>query len=153
MSRKLSPGQAQKWIVREKEAYAIVCALKKWASWIGLQPVLILSDHKSLEEWANEHLDKPTGPTGRQARWHLLLSHFKVDVGYVPGPENQIPDIMTRWAYPACETTKDISMHGNEEDDKAMEEIIEWEKAQEKSCCMISICWPENMLENVKGSG
>ena len=60
LSRKLTPGQAAKWIVREKEAYAIVCALKKWASWIGLKPVLILSDHKSLEEWAHEVLDKPT---------------------------------------------------------------------------------------------
>ena len=29
MSRKLTPGQSAKWIVREKEAYAIVCALKK----------------------------------------------------------------------------------------------------------------------------
>jgi hypothetical protein len=117
-SRKLTPGQGAKWIVREKEAYAIVSALKKWASWIGLQPVLILTDHKSLEEWAHETLNTPTGPTGRQARWHLLLSHFKVDVGYVPGPDNEIPDIMTRWAYPACETEGDVSMHGSPEDDK-----------------------------------
>ena len=118
LSRKLTPGQGAKWIVREKEAYAIVSALKKWASWIGLQPVLILTDHKSLEEWAHETLNTPTGPTGRQARWHLLLSHFKVDVGYVPGPDNEIPDIMTRWAYPACETEGDVSMHGSPEDDK-----------------------------------
>ena len=73
---------------------------------------------------------KPTGPTGRQARWHELLSHFKVDVGYVPGSENEIADVMTRWAYPACETN-DVSIHGNMENDKAMQEIIEWEKEQE----------------------
>ena len=29
MSKKLTPGQAKKWYVREKEAYAIVMALKK----------------------------------------------------------------------------------------------------------------------------
>ena len=73
MSRKLTPGQASKWPVREKEAYAIVCALEKWASWIGLQEVLVLTDHKSLESWATEVLDSPTGPSGRQAQWHLKV--------------------------------------------------------------------------------
>ena len=80
--------------------------------------MLIFTDHKSLEEWAQETLNTPTGPTGRQARWHLLLSHFKVDVGYEPQPDNEIPDIMTRWSYPAWETEGDVRMHGSPEDDK-----------------------------------
>ena len=146
LSRKLTPGQAAKWIVRGKEAYAIVCALKKWASWIGLQPVLILSDHKSLEEWAHEVLDKPTGPSGRQARWHLLLSHFKVDVGYVPGPENHIPDIMSRWAYPACETGGDVSMHGSLEDDEKMRKSSSLKRLKKENVAWYplnirEVCW------------
>ena len=47
-SRKLTPGQL-KWTPRGKETYAVVLALSKWASWIGLQPVLVLTDHNSLE--------------------------------------------------------------------------------------------------------
>ena len=51
-SRKLSKGQ-QKWTPREQETYALVSALRKWAGWIGFQPVLILTDHKALERWVN----------------------------------------------------------------------------------------------------
>ena len=67
-SRKLTPGQVRTWSPREKETYAIVLALQKWASWIGLQPILVLTDHKSLESWATEVLDTPSGPAGRRAR-------------------------------------------------------------------------------------
>ena len=42
---------------RELETYAIILVLLKWESWIGLQPVLILTDHKSLEAWTREVLD------------------------------------------------------------------------------------------------
>ena len=61
-SRKLTAGQIRTWPVREKGAYAVVSILKKYASLIGLQPVLILTDHKSLENWATEVLDGPGGP-------------------------------------------------------------------------------------------
>ena len=149
---KLTPGQAKNWVVREKEAYAIVSALKKWASWIGLQPVLILSDHKSLEEWAAETLGKPTGLSGRQARWHLLLSRFNVRVGYMPGRDNEIADIMSRWAYPACEDVEDVSMHGNAEDGQKVHDIIALEKARERSCCVFSLEWPDGLLKKLKNT-
>ena len=40
-SRKLQQSQ-QNWSPREKEAYAIVSALEKWDSWIGLQPLSLI---------------------------------------------------------------------------------------------------------------
>ena len=43
-SRKLGKSQLN-WTPREKETYAVVEALKKWAGWIGLQPVVITTDH------------------------------------------------------------------------------------------------------------
>jgi len=52
MSRKLTTGQ-RNWVPREQETYAIILALEKWQSWIGLQPVLVLTDHKAIERWAN----------------------------------------------------------------------------------------------------
>ena len=51
MSHKLSILHERTWDIRDKETYAVVAALEKWSSWIGLQPVLILTDHKSLESW------------------------------------------------------------------------------------------------------
>ena len=71
MSRKLTDPQ-RNWTPRELETYAIIMALQKWESWIGLQPVLILTDHKSLESWTKEVLDTPSGPIGRRARWQSI---------------------------------------------------------------------------------
>ena len=34
-----------------------------------------------------------------------------------------------------------------------MREIIEWEKAQERQRCVVSIKWPEGMLQTIKGTG
>jgi hypothetical protein len=142
LSRKLTKGQADKWPIKEKETYAIISALEKWSSWIGLQPVLVLSDHKSLESWAHEILDGPTGPTGRQARWHLKLSHFDVTVGYVAGKDNTIGDILSRWAYPASEGTRDVSIHGSPADDEEMRGIIEEEERLERECAVVRLRWP-----------
>ena len=67
MSRKLTGSQLN-WVPREQETYAIILALQKWESWVGLQPILVLIDHKALEHWAHEVLDYPSGPVGRRAR-------------------------------------------------------------------------------------
>ena len=61
MSRKLT-GSQRNWVPREQETYAIILTLQKWKSWIGLQPVLVLTDHNALESWATEVLDTPLGP-------------------------------------------------------------------------------------------
>ena len=132
LSRKLTTGQ-RKWVPREQETYAIITALQKWQSWIGLQPVLVLTDHQALESWAKEVLDPPSGPIGRRARWHQILSKYDLTVGYIPGKENNIADILSRWAYPASQAFLDISKHGNAKDVEEMKEIIRQEKELEKS--------------------
>ena len=48
-SRILAEGQRRTWTAREKETYAIVCALRKWSGHIGLQPVVVCTDHQSLQ--------------------------------------------------------------------------------------------------------
>ena len=106
----------------------------KWQSWIGLQPVLVLTDHKSLEQWAKEEIETPSGPAGRRLRWHLVLSKFDLEVGYIPGKENEIQDILSRWAYPASTAYRDVTKHGSEKDDREMKKIIEEELKLEQKC-------------------
>ena len=48
-SRVLAEGQRPTWTVRKKETYAIVCALLKWSRHIRLLPVVVCSDHESLQ--------------------------------------------------------------------------------------------------------
>ena len=55
------------WSPREKEAYAVVASLTKWAGWIGTSPVAVITDHKSLESWVKEYVDTPSGPSGRKS--------------------------------------------------------------------------------------
>ena len=111
-SRKLA-GSQRNWSTREKETYAIVAALRKWAGVIGFQPVVVTTDHRALENWVTEHVDTPSGPRGRRARWHETLSQFDLTVKYVPGRENIVPDAMSRFAYPATSAREDVSFHGS----------------------------------------
>jgi hypothetical protein len=130
-SRKLTDSQRRTWTPREKEAYAMVSCLKKYASWIAFQPILLLTDHRSLESWATELLDTPSGPAGRKARWHVLLSRFNIHVRYLPGPQNLVADSLSRWAYPASKGLSDCSFHGSKADQMAMSDIISQERDEE----------------------
>ena len=130
-SRKLGGSQLN-WTPREKECYAIVCSLRKWAGWIGFQPVTILTDHRSLEEWAHENLDTPSGPRGRKARWHETLSQFKLEVRYVPGKDNVVADAMSRFAYPATSAREDVSFHGSAKAKEEVRAMAEKERQEER---------------------
>ena len=120
--------------------YAVVLALKKYAGWLGGQPVLVVTDHKSVSQWTTELLTTPTGPTSRQARWHQLLSHFDLRVEYIPGKDNEVPDCMSRFAYPAG--LLGVSIHESPKKEEEMRKIITQELAEEKSCSMVRMVCP-----------
>ena len=122
--RILAEGQRRTWTAREKETYAIVCALRKWSGHIGLQPVVVCTDHQSLQSWHKEHVDTPSGPAAKRARW--------LSVVYVPGKDNTVADCLSRWAYPAGKAWMDISSHGDAEETEEAKRIIEMEKAMEQ---------------------
>ena len=86
-----------------------MAGLWKWAGWIETTPVEVVTDHKSLEEWAQ----KMSSPTGRRARWHELFSQFNLTVIYMPGTTNIVADAMSRWAYPASTARDDVCAHGS----------------------------------------
>ena len=60
------------WSIHEKETYAILLTLQKFRSWLAssLVRIKILSDHKSLQYWYSEDLNKMVGAIGRRGRWH-----------------------------------------------------------------------------------
>ena len=131
MSRKLTVGQRDRWDTRDKETYAVVSGLERWAGHIGYNQVLILTDHKSLESWHKEYI-AGMGPTGRRARWHSKLNKFRIEVVHIPGSSNIVSDALSRWAYPASTGYEDTSWHGTEQDTTEMKEHLEAERQRER---------------------
>ena len=105
-------------------------ALMKWETWLGLQPVLVLTAHQDLEHWAREVLDAPSGPVGRRSRWHQFFSPYDLSVGYVPGKNNTVANVLSRFAYPESGSYQDISKHGSAQDEDEMEGIIFQERME-----------------------
>jgi len=101
--------------------------------------VVVKTDHKSLENWVTEHVDTPSGPAGRRARWHETLSKFDIKVVYTPGKDHLIADTLSRWAYPASKALADISKHGNVEATNESREIIEEEEREEEEMLSTNI--------------
>ena len=114
-------------------------SLRKWAGWIGFQPVLIKTDHRSLEDWVTEHVDTPSGPRGRRARWHETLSQFNLTVEYYPAKDNIVADAMSRYAYPASSAREDVSFHGSLAAHEEMKKIIEREVAEGRMVAVLTL--------------
>ncbi len=53
-----------------------------------------------------------------------ILNKSIVTVGYIPGSQNMIPEILSRWAYPASQAYRDISKHGTIKDLEEMEDFF-----------------------------
>ena len=131
-SRVLAEGPRRTWTAREKETYAILCVHRKWSGHIGLQPVVVCTDHQALQSWHKEHVDTPPGPAARRARWHETFAKLDLSVVYVPGDDNTVADCLSRWAYPAGKAWVDISGHRDAEETEEAKHIIELEKAMEE---------------------
>ena len=83
-SRVLAEGQRLTWTRREKKAYAIVMALRKWAGYIALHPVRVCRDHQSLQSWHKGYVDTPSGPAPGKARWQDTSAKFDLTLVYIP---------------------------------------------------------------------
>ena len=83
---------------------------------IGLQPIVVCTDHQSLQSWHKEHVDTPSGPAAQRVRWHETLAKFDLSVVYLPAKDHTVGDCLSRWAYPAGKAWMVISMHGDAEE-------------------------------------
>ena len=94
--------------------------------------MVVCTDHQSLQSWHMEHVDTPSGPAARRARWHETFAKFDLSVVYVPGKDNTVADCLSRWAYATGKAWMDISSHGDAEETEEAKRIIEMEKAMEQ---------------------
>jgi len=89
-SAKLSPTQ-MRWSTIEREAYAVMFALRKFRNFIFTTKTTILSDHSPLL-----YLRECAPRSAKLTRWALGLQEFDIDWKYRPGPKNQAADCLSR---------------------------------------------------------
>ena len=128
----LAEGQRRTWTPREKEAYGIVLALRKWAGYIPLHPITVCTDHQSLQSWHREHLDSPSGPASHRARWHETLAKFYLGAVYVVGKDNTVAECLSRFAHSVSKGVTDVPAHGNEAETAEAKKITDMEGMMEQ---------------------
>ena len=88
---------------------------------------MVVTDHRSLHNCVTEHVNTPSGPRGRRARWHETLSQFDLEIVYAPGPTNVVADATSRYAYPAASAREDVSFQGSAEASFQVKKMMEQE--------------------------
>ncbi len=99
----------------EKEAYAIVEALRKWRHYLIGRHFRLVTDQKSVS-FMFDNTKKSKVKNEKIQRWRIELSCYSYDVVYRPGGENHAADALSRaFCSAACpdniETLKDL--HSN----------------------------------------
>lgn len=90
ISRKLTKPELD-YSVTEKEALAIVWALREMRCYLLGSKFNIYSDHKCLGSLA-----KTADPTGRIARWLSILADYDLDIKLISGEKNCAADLLSR---------------------------------------------------------
>ena len=88
----------QNYSTTEREALALIEAIKKFQPYLHNRTFTVFTDHSSLR-WLMNVEDA----TGRVARWSLLLQQYDFDIVCRPGRENSNADSLSRRPYNTCE--------------------------------------------------
>ena len=80
----------------EKEALAIVYAVKKFHQYIYGREVEIITDHKPLTSLFHEKKGEPTMASARIQRWSLTLSTYNYKLRFKSGKHNNNADALSR---------------------------------------------------------
>lgn len=80
----------------EKEALAIVFAVKKFHQYLSGRSFEILTDHKPLQSIFSPKKGLPQHVSPRLQRFSLVLMHYDFEINYKPGKINYVADALSR---------------------------------------------------------
>ena len=98
-SRSLSAPE-RRYSQLDKEALAIVFAVKRFHQYLFGRRFTILSDHRPLKYLLGETRGIPTLASARVQRWALLLSAYDYVIDYRPGSKHANADVLSRLPLP-----------------------------------------------------
>ena len=79
----------------EKEAYAIVEAIRKWRHYVGTKHFTLLTDQKSVSFMFSK-TQHGTIKNDKLLQWRIELSAYSFDIKYKPGVKNVAADTFSR---------------------------------------------------------
>ena len=89
-STKLSDVQTR-WSTIEKEAFAVIYALRKFDVIVYGRRIVLYSDHNPLQ-----YLVSCTPKSAKLTRWALSLSRYDITVKHIAGKNNAVADCLSR---------------------------------------------------------
>ena len=109
-SRTLVPAE-KNYSQLEKEALAIVYAVKKFHTYLYGRHFFIYSDHQPLSYLLNESKGVPAMAASRIQHWALTLSAYEYTIIYRPGKDQGHADALSRLPLPQTHTV--VPVPGN----------------------------------------
>ena len=99
ISRTLAPAE-KKYSQLEKEALAIVFAVKRFHQYLYGRHFMLYSDHQPLKYLLSESRQIPQMASSRIQRWALTLSAYQYTIKYKPGAKLANADALSRLPLP-----------------------------------------------------
>jgi hypothetical protein len=90
MSRKLNEHQ-KRYAIVEKEALALITAVRAFSVYFGSSPTIVYTDHSPLQ-----FLNRMAPTNQKLLRWCLELQQYNLDVRHRAGKLNLLPDLLSR---------------------------------------------------------
>ena len=94
-SRSLHSSE-KKYSVIDREALAIISAVRKFERYLYGRKFILRTDHKPLMFIFGERTELPVLAMSRVSRWALMLREFDFDIEYIPGTQNSPADVLSR---------------------------------------------------------
>lgn len=108
-SRTLSPTERRHSSV-EKEAYAIVEALRKWRHFLLGRHFKLVTDQRSVSYMFDQRASGKV-KNDKIQRWRIELSNYSFDIMYRPGKSNVAADTFTRISCSVGESETLVNLH------------------------------------------
>ena len=123
----------------EKEAFAVVEAIKRFRQYLQDEPFVIISDHRPLQ-WLQSLKDE----TGRLGRWAIRLANVKYTIRYRPGRVHENADCLSR--IPIASVTAVSPSMDETTAETSDTKIIYEEQQKDRLCKEILAYWESGLL-------
>ena len=99
-SRTLAPAELN-YAQIEREALAIVFAVRKFHQYLYGRQFTLVTDHHPLCKLLGSNQGVPSLAAARMQRWALILSAYQYILEYTPSSQNECADCLSRLPLPS----------------------------------------------------